>query len=225
MVETVPGPSSELVGLASVNVSLPKPLGVRRGKVVSSGIAKLPVTSHELWLDWLNLTGDGQAEATIHGGPDMAVYAYASENLGPWGEELGEELGPASFGENLTTVGWTEDDVRIGDRWEWGDAVLEVSQPRWPCYKLAMYRSRADIGKRMLANGRTGWYLRVLQPGWVPVGGPITVAERHPALVSVRLAHEARSPRAGLPDEVVAAIMELPPLAEEWRLHLAGRLA
>jgi MOSC domain-containing protein YiiM len=213
-----------VVGLVSVNVGLPRYLGEHRGKPVESGIDKRPVTAEELWLDWVNLEGDGQAELDVHGGPDKAVYAYPSEHLAAWGEELGEEVGPAAFGENLTTSGWTEDDVRIGDRWAWGDAVLEVCQPRWPCYKLALHRGRGDIQRRFRQSGRTGWYLRVLRPGRVPVAGPITVLERHPAEASVRLLHDARSPRGGVPVEVVAALALLEPLATEWKADLAELL-
>ncbi len=218
------GPESGRVGLVSVNVSLPEYLGDHRGKPVMSGIAKVPVLADEIRLDRVNLEGDGQADPEVHGGLDKAVYAYPSEHLGPWSDELGQQLGPAAFGENLSTRGWTEDDVRIGDRWEWGDAVLEVCQPRWPCYKLVMYRGRGDIQKRMRANGRTGWYLRVLEPGRVPVAGPITVSERHPALASVRLAHEAASPNSGVPDDVIEALLALPALADEWRMALVQRL-
>jgi len=212
------------VGLVSVNVSLPRYLGEHRGKPVTSGIAKVPVTADEVWLDHLNIEGDGQADPSVHGGEDKAVYAYPSEHLAPWSAELGQDLGPAAFGENVTTAGWTEDDVRIGDRWEWGDAVLEVCQPRWPCYKLVMHRGRGDIQRRMHANGRTGWYLRVLQAGRVPVAGPITVAERHPALASVRLAHDAASPNSDVPEDVIEALLALPALADEWKIALVRRL-
>jgi MOSC domain-containing protein YiiM len=209
--------------LLSVNVGLPRYLGEHRGQPVTSGIAKQPVTEHELWLDWVNLAGDGQAELDVHGGPDKAVYAYSSENVARWSEEFGEELGPAAFGENLTTSGCDEDDVCIGDRWRWGDALLEVCQPRWPCYKLAMHRGRGDIGRLMRANGRTGWYLRVLETGMVPTAGPIEV-ERHPLGATVRLAHECASP-GDTPDEVRAALLELEPLALEWKQMVAERLS
>jgi len=218
------GPASATVGLVSVNVSLPKYLGEHRGKPVTSGIAKLPLTTDEVWLDHMNLEGDGQADPSVHGGEDKAVYAYPFEHLAPWGAELGQQLGPAAFGENLTTSGWTEEDVRIGDRWQWGDAMLEVCQPRWPCYKLAMYRGRGDIQRRMHANGRTGWYLRVLQGGRVPVVGPVTVVERQAVPASVRLAHEAASPNSGVPDDVIEALLALPAMADEWRMALARRL-
>jgi MOSC domain-containing protein YiiM len=218
-------PNAMEVGLASVNVGLPAYLGQHRGRPVESGIAKRPVTAEELWLDWVNLEGDGQAELDVHGGRDKAVYAYPSEHLAEWSEELGEDLGPAAFGENLTTVGWTEDDVCIGDRWAWGDAIVEVCQPRWPCYKLAMYRGRGDIQRRLRRSGRTGWYLRVLQPGRVPVAGPVTVVERHPVGATVRLCHDARSPGGGVPPEVVAALVDVEPLAAEWRDNLVRVLA
>lgn len=211
------------IGLRSVNVSLPKYLGEHRGHPVTSGIAKEPVVADGLWLDRANLEGDGQADPAAHGGADKAVYAYAWENIRAWSDELGEDLAPAAFGENLTTEGCTEDDVCIGDRWEWGEALLEVCQPRWPCYKLTMHRGRADIGRLMRANGRTGWYLRVLRPGRVPVAGPITVIERHPVGATVRLAHEAASPK-GPPDEVRAAVLMVEPLADEWKEMVAERL-
>jgi len=217
------GPESGRVRLVSVNVSLPRYLGEHRGRPVMSGIAKVAVVADEIRLDRVNLEGDGQADPEVHGGLDKAVYAYPSEHLAPWSAELGEPLAPAAFGENLTTAGWTEDDVRIGDVWEWGDAVLEVCQPRWPCYKLVMYRGRGDIQRRMHANGRTGWYLRVLEPGRVPVAGPVRV-QRHPALASVRLAHDAASPNGGVPDDVIAALLALPALADEWKMALAQRL-
>jgi MOSC domain-containing protein YiiM len=211
-----------VISLVSVNVTLPQYLGQHRGHPVTSGIAKRPVTVEHLWLDRLNLQGDAQADLDTHGGPDKAVYAYAAEHLPGWSVELAEELGPAAFGENLTTLGGTEDDVCIGDRWIWGDAVLEVCQPRLPCYKLAVHRGRGDVGRRLRESGRSGWYLRVLQPGRVPVAGPITV-EAHPMGATVRAVHDAARV-GGAPVEVIEALLHVEPLAEEWKLHLAARL-
>jgi MOSC domain-containing protein YiiM len=213
------------VGLVSVNVGKPAFLGIHRGKRVDSGIAKQPVTADEVMLDWENIECDGQASLEVHGGRDKAVYAYPSEHLVPWSEELGQDLGPASFGENLTTSGWTEDEVRVGDRWSWGEAVLEVCQPRWPCYKLAIYRGSGDVGPRMRATGRTGWYLRVLQAGRVPVRGPMHVVEQAELPVTIRLAHEAAMPRSDVPLDVVEALLSVEPLADEWKEILARRLS
>ena len=210
------------IELVSVNVAMPRYLGQHRGQPITSGIAKRPVTAETLWLDHLNLEGDGQADLESHGGPDKAVYAYPSEHLSKWSAELGQELGPAAFGENVSTAGGTEDDVCIGDRWFWGDAVLEVCQPRTPCFKLAMHRGRGDMGRLLRKSGRTGWYLRVLQPGRVPVAGPVRV-EPHLMGATVAAVHEAAKPGAA-PLEVVQALLSVEPLALEWKLALAARL-
>jgi MOSC domain-containing protein YiiM len=209
------------VTLLSVNVAKPAFLAMHRGRPVTSGIAKRPVSADTLWLDPLNLEGDGQADLEVHGGEDKAVYAYPSEHFGPWAAELGQDLGPAAFGENLTTSGWLEHDVCIGDLWAWGDAVLEVCQPRWPCYKLGLYRGTQKILARLRETGRTGWYLRVLEPGRVPVAGPVWVAIRHPAGITVADVHEARLYGAGA--DRLAEIVDLEPLAEEWRYSLRSR--
>ncbi len=127
-----------------VNVGTPSLLAETAAEHVWSGIRKQPVPpSSVLWLSAINLAGDGQADLSVHGGPDKAVYAYPSEHLEPWSEELETELGPAPFGENLSTIGALEGDVRIGDIWTWGEATLQVTQPRWPCFKLALHRERA----------------------------------------------------------------------------------
>ena len=210
------------VELVSVNVGRPSFLGMHRGHAVMSGIVKKPVTADTLYLDRLNLEGDGQADLEVHGGEDKAVYAYPSEHLGPWGEELGQVLGPNAFGENLTTAGWLEADVCIGDLWGWGEAVLEVCQPRWPCYKLGLHRGPQSILARFRASGRTGWYLRVLEPGRVPVAGPAYVAERHPSAISVLDVHEARL--NGASDGRLEEMLDLEPLADEWKHSLARHL-
>lgn len=214
---------NDKIELVSVNVSRPKYLGEHRGHPITSGIAKQPVTSESLWLDWINLEGDGQADRELHGGPDKAVYAYPTEHLAVWSEELGQELAPAAFGENLSTAGGTEDDVCIGDRWFWGEAVLEVCQPRSPCFKLAMHRGRGDIGRRFRETGRTGWYLRVLKPGRVPVAGPISV-EPHFMGATVRVVWDAARRAGGVPLEVIEALLSVDPLARNWKLALADRL-
>lgn len=214
-----------MIGLAVVNVGTPTLLAETRGQKVWSGIRKHPVPpTGTLWLSAVNLAGDGQADLTVHGGVDKAVYAYPSEHLGPWHEELDADLGPAPFGENLSTVGALEHDVRIGDVWSWGEATLEVSQPRWPCFKLALHRGRADIRSRMRSTGRTGWYLRVLEPGEVGAAGPIHVRQ-DPAAVTVDDAHRAMSDHKLRDPELVRAVSGHPALAEQWRSPLLDRLA
>lgn len=210
--------------LAAVNVGTPVLLGEIKGDGVYSGIRKRPVApGTRLWLSWLNLAGDGQADLDVHGGPDKAVYAYPSEHLASWADELGEPLGDAPFGENLSTLGVIERDVGIGDVWRWGSAVLQVTQPRWPCFKLGMYRGREDIGPRLRTSGRTGWYLRVLEPGEVPVDGPIEVVQQDAGGISVHDAHLAMLDRQLSPARL-RDIAEHPALAAEWRIPLQRRL-
>lgn len=216
-----------MIGLAAVNVGTPAVLAATDdGQRVYSGIAKRPVAPGTvLWLSLVNLSGDGQADLSVHGGPDKAVYAYPSEHLPAWEADRGEALGDAPFGENLSTVGVVEADVHIGDRWRWDGAVLEVCQPRWPCFKLALHRQRPDVQARMRSTGRTGWYLRVLEVGEVTVGSDIEVVETDPRGLSVLDAHEAMGDRHLERRDLVVALADHPALAAEWRDPLQERLA
>ena len=213
-----------VVNLAAVNVGTPTVLGELKGDRVWSSIRKHPVAPDtRLWLSWLDLAGDSQADLDVHGGRDKAVYAYPSEHLAPWAAELGEDLGDAPFGENLSTVGVLERDVRIGDVWQWGSTTLQVSQPRWPCYKLSLFRGRDDVGPAMRTSGRTGWYLRVLEPGEVPAAGPIHVVTRDDAGITVHDAHLAMLDRHITPERL-REVAEHPALAEQWQAPLLRRL-
>lgn len=209
-----------VVRLVSVNVGIPAVIGTRQGRPVHSGIVKTPVTGVEtLKLSEINLEGDRQADLSVHGGAEKAVYAYASEHLPAWRAELGRpDIAPAFFGENLSTEGVVESDVAVGDIWAWGEALLQVAQPRWPCFKLTMRSGVPDMAARFRGSGRTGWYLRVLRGGEVPVAGPITVTERHPAGVTILDAHHAALPRA-TPD-LVERVLAVAVLSPEWRRHL-----
>lgn len=217
----MPGP----IRLAAVNVGVPRVLADTGGERVWSGIGKHPLPPDTtLYLSLVNLAGDGQADLTVHGGIDKAVYAYPSEHLPVWEAELGEPLGDAPFGENLSTLGVTEAEVRIGDLWEWGEAILEVCQPRTPCFKLALHRRRADIQQLVRRSGRVGWYLRVLQPGAVSTGADISVVEQDPAGLTVADAHRAMGDRHLDDRALVEALALHDRLADEWRLPLAERL-
>lgn len=216
-------PSS--IGIAAVNVGTPRVLAESPETTVWSGIAKTPVPpGTTMWLSSINLAGDGQADLEVHGGPDKAVYAYPSEHLPLWSAELETTLGPSPFGENISTVGVSESDVCIGDIWVWGDATLQVCQPRWPCFKLALHRGRPDIQQRMRRTGRTGWYLRVLVPGAVVAEGEIGVERPDPAGLTVMDAHSAMSDRHLDRPDLVQALADHPALAAEWRGPLQERL-
>src|SRR5919109_1030211 len=150
--------------ILSVNVSLPKEIDFDRQKV-TTGIFKEPVEGRVM-MRTLNLDGDRQADLSVHGGPEKAVYVYPSEHYEFWKRELPDmELPWGMFGENLTTTGLFETEVNIGDRFRVGAAEVMVTQPRMPCYKLGIRFGRVDIIKRFLISERSGFYLSVLKEG------------------------------------------------------------
>ncbi|HYY98851.1 MAG TPA: MOSC domain-containing protein [Pyrinomonadaceae bacterium] len=170
--------------LISVNVGRPR-LVVWRGGPVSTGIFKEPVGGR-VALRTLNLDGDRQADLTVHGGPAKAVYAYPSEHYAYWRGELpGAELPWGMFGENFTTEGLSETSVHVGDRFRVGAAELQVTQPRMPCYKLGIKFGSAEMLKRFLLSGRTGFYFSVTREGEVGVGDEVELVERDPRGVTI----------------------------------------
>lgn len=155
--------------VVSLNVGIPRPLRTGKGTVLS-GIVKTPVTGARM-VRRLNVEGDAQADLTVHGGVDKAVYSYPFEHYARWSAELGRaDLGPGMFGENLTIAGLDETSVCVGDVLRIGAARLQVTKPRTPCFKLAAHVGRADFMKLFLESRRTGWYARVLEEGLVSAG-------------------------------------------------------
>jgi MOSC domain-containing protein YiiM len=181
--------------LISVNVGLPR-IVRSNGEPVSTGIFKEPVAGRVV-LRTLNLDGDRQADLSVHGGPSKAVYVYPSEHYDYWKRELPEmELPWGMFGENFTTTGLFESEINSGDKFRVGSAVVVVTEPRMPCYKLGIRFNRPDIIKRFLASGRTGFSFAVLQEGEVGVGDQIELIEgsKHSVRVSdITLLYTVRS--------------------------------
>jgi MOSC domain-containing protein YiiM len=157
-----------------VAVSVGRPRDVQwRGQSVQTSIFKTPV-SHRVHVTRDNVDGDQQSDLSVHGGPEKAVYAYPREHYDFWRRELPDhDLPWGSFGENLTTEGLVEDAVWIGDRYRVGTTELVVTQPRMPCYKLAIRFGRPDVVKRFLKSRRSGFYLAVAQEGDVGAGDAI----------------------------------------------------
>ncbi|WP_026073137.1 MOSC domain-containing protein [Nodosilinea nodulosa] len=163
--------------LTSVNVGLPRDV-IWKGKTIKTGIFKDPISARVM-VRSLNLDGDGQADLTVHGGADKAIYVYPFEHYDYWRSELPDtELTPGIFGENFTVTGLQEEDVNIGDRFQIGAVNLIVTQPRMPCYKLGIRFGRPDMVKRFLDSRRTGFYFRVLQEGEVEAGDAIEQTSR-----------------------------------------------
>ena len=208
--------------LISVNVGLPRVV-MSNGDPVSTGIFKEPVAGRVV-LRTLNLDGDRQADLSVHGGPSKAVYAYPSEHYDYWKHELPEMKLPwGMFGENFTSAGLFESELSIGDKFRVGSAVVMVTEPRMPCYKLGIKFGRSDIVKRFLASERTGFYFAVLQEGEVGVGDSIELIEesKHNVKVSdITLLYTREKHNVGL----LRRAMEVEALPESWKSYFQHRI-
>ena len=170
--------------VVSINVGLPR-IVMNDGEPVSTGIFKEPV-SGSVKVRTLNLDGDRQADLLVHGGPDKAVYAYPSEHYDYWKREIPEITLPwGMFGENFTTAGLSESEVSIGDKFRVGSAIVRVTQPRLPCYKLGVKFGCPDIIQKFLASERTGFYFSVLQEGETKTGDALELIEKSAQSVRV----------------------------------------
>ena len=170
--------------VVSLNVGLPRDV-LWHGRPVTTGIYKQPVQGR-VCLRTLNLDGDRQADLTVHGGAQKAIYCYPIEHYDYWKKELpGREVPIAIFGENFTTNGLTEDTVHLGDTFSVGSAEVVVTQPRLPCYKLGVRFQSDDMVKRFLPSGRSGFYLAVRREGEVAAGDEIKQIAQDPNAVPV----------------------------------------
>ena len=194
-----------------------------RGRQVRTSIFKTPV-SRRVAVRRDNVEGDQQSDLSVHGGADKAVYAYPAEHYAFWRTELPDvDLPWGSFGENLTTAGLLESDVRIGDRYRVGTAELVVTQPRMPCYKLGIRFGRPDIVKRFLQSGRSGFYLAVEREGDAGAGDVIeqlTRDERGLTVADVVALYATDATNQAL----LARATEHPSLPTAWRDYFRRRL-
>lgn len=217
---TQPASSAALV---SVNVGGPREVEWH-GQTVLTSIWKAPVAG-AVRAGSLNLAGDKQSDLSVHGGIDKAVYAYPSEHYAWWRKELpGVDLPWGAFGENLSTRGLLEDNVRIGDRLRIGTAEFVVTQPRMPCFKLGIRFGDPLMVKRFLASGRSGFYVKVAKEGEVAAGDTIELLAQQEDGVSVAeiaALHELQNADRDLLRKAIAQ----PDLAESWREHFRQRLA
>jgi MOSC domain-containing protein YiiM len=171
------------------------------------------------------LSGDAVADTRAHGGLDKAVLAYSADHYAEWQHEWGLNAIPyGGFGENLTVRGLDETSVCLGDVWRIGDVLLEVSQPRQPCWKLGRRWERPELPKRVIATSRTGWYLRIRREGTIESGLPVVLEQRPCAEWSVTRANRVMYDKRSDPAEV-RALAELPVLSASWREPLLERAA
>jgi MOSC domain-containing protein YiiM len=197
--------------LVSINVGGTRQFDYRDG-VATSAIWKSPV-SGRVAARGVNLEGDDQADRSVHGGPDKAIYAYAVEDLRWWAQALEKKLEYGQFGENLSTEGINVTGALVGERWQIGTALFEVSEPRVPCWKFAHRMGDAKFPKMFTQAGRPGAYLRIVTEGELEAGDEIPVVERPDHSLSIgdifRIFTRDRSESSRL--------LEVPQLSDSWR--------
>lgn len=209
--------------LVSIQVALPRTYGTEGAsdpmeRPWTTAFAKEAVAG-PVWLGATNLAGDEQADPRYHGGPDKAVLCYAAAHYPHWDAELGRTLPFGGFGENFTVEGMDESTVCLGDVYEVGEARVEVSQPRLPCWKIARHWGMKDLSARVQRTRRTGWYLRVLEAGNVEAGQRIVRIDRPYPEWTIARANEALYTRPRAVDEI-AGLAACPALAESLKSAL-----
>lgn len=215
-------PDPQLRRIVSINVGEPREVQAGDRKVLTS-IFKTPVRGR-VALRRHNVEGDRQADLRVHGGPYKAVYAYSSEHYPFWAAQLpGTPLPIGAFGENLTTEGMLEGSVHIGDVFRAGTAVVQVTQPRMPCFKLAIRMNRADMVNRFWASGRSGVYFSIVEEGEFESGDLFELLETDPRQVSVSDVVGLYKCETDDPD-LFSRAMEAP-LSGSWKKEIRERWA
>jgi MOSC domain-containing protein YiiM len=200
--------------LESINTGSPRTV-VYRGKPVQTSIWKFPVDG-AVEVGGVHVGDDVQSDLKVHGGADKAVYAYAVEDYEWWSSVLGKEIVPGTFGENLTVSGLQVANSIVGERWRVGSALLQVSEPRLPCFKLGLKMGDPKFLKRFARAQRFGTYLRIVEAGRVQAGDAVEVVHRPAHGVSVQLMGRSRLEDPSLAVQVLVA----PEISERWRQRL-----
>ncbi|WP_256241137.1 MOSC domain-containing protein [Bacillus sp. V3B] len=206
--------------IVSINIGKPKTIK-DQGKELQSGIYKTQ-TNEPIFLGKLNFDGDGQADLVHHGGEDKAVCVYPYEHYPHWEKDMNRELVFGAFGENLTLKGMLESDVHVGDIYRLGAAMVQISQPRQPCFKLAKRYDISDLPLRFQNTGYTGFYFRVLKEGWVQPDSRVEIIEKHPKQISIQWAnHIMHHNRKNM--EEIKKILAVDALSDSWRKTFTQR--
>lgn len=208
--------------IEAVNVGLPQAVPNGR-KTVETGIFKHPANG-PVYLGKLGFEGDGQADLKNHGGPDKAACVYSTDRFAFWEDGILPTLSPGAFGENLSISGAAEEDFCIGDIFAIGGAVVQLSQPRQPCFKLSVRYGVPELPAKVQETGYSGFYFRVLQEGEIQAGDRLILQDRHPAGMTVMRANEIKYK---LKDdaEAIRSLLAVQELAEGWSGSLKKRLA
>lgn len=205
----------------SINIGQPQ-LRQRGGVEVLTAGDKQPVASAALHS--LGLAGDGQADTANHGGADQAICVYSLDHYPHWEQALGRSLEAGAFSENLTVAGVREDEICIGDVFQVGTALLQVTQPRTPCAKLAGKHGEPQLAKWVAAANATGFYMRVLHEGVVAQGDAFTLVQAHPERISIAAVDDIVFDR-NLDLALIAHLAQMSEMGESWRSYMRRRLA
>lgn len=209
------------IDIVSINVGQPKTVSCQK-KNLLTGIYKSPAPG-PVFLTRLHFEGDGQADLVHHGGMDKAVCVYPHEHYSYWESVMGQALPPAAFGENLTIRGLTEQQVCIGDTFRLGEAVVQVSQPRQPCFKLSVKLGRPDLPLQVQNTGYTGYYFRVLEEGRVSKEDVLIPIDRLPNPITIayanRIMHQEKTNWAAMEE-----LLQVEALSASWKETFRARL-
>ncbi|PFM41218.1 MOSC domain-containing protein [Bacillus cereus] len=207
--------------ILSLNIGLPKEV-IYGGKLIQTGINKVE-TKELIYLSFVKFKGDGQADLVHHGGVDKAVCVYSGEHYGYWEKELSQDLVYGAFGENITVSGMREEDVCIGDTFQLGEAIVQVTQPRQPCFKLAKKYNVPRLPLYFQETGYTGFYFRVLKEGWVSPVDTLKLLQSDSKGITVAFAncimHREKQNMEGL-----KRILEVHALSTSWRKTFETRI-
>jgi MOSC domain-containing protein YiiM len=212
--------------LISIQIAKPQvlPLNDGTGGTWKTAFFKKPITG-PVRVGRITVDGDGQADLRYHGGEDRPILAYCAEHYPRWQKELGLlDMPPGGFGENFTISGLDERTVCLGDQYEIGPILVETSQPRQPCSKLARRWNNPELPKKVIAHNRGGWYFRVLREGIVEAGMKVKLLDRPYPQWTIARAIDVYYHHK---DDVAAhrALATLEPLSEQWRSHFEKLLA
>jgi MOSC domain-containing protein YiiM len=212
-----------MFSIVSLNIGTPREVRYADGRKLRTSLQRSPV-EEKVFLDLLGFEGDQVTDPIDHGGRDKAVCGYPADHYSFWVGELSRDLASASFGENLTIQGLTEDRIHIGDRFRIGEAEIQCSQPRQPCHKLTKLMGYPKLAARIRALGYCGYYFRVLKQGWIQAGMAVERIHTDQAGIAVVDAHHLMY-RDKNNFEAIEKLLEHPALSKSWKSALGKRLA
>ncbi len=212
-----------MFSIVSINTGIPREVTYAEGRKLKTSLQKNPV-KEKIFLNLMGFEGDQVADPVNHGGRDKAVCGYPANHYSIWEEELSRDMPPASFGENLTIEGLTEDQIHIGDIFRIGEAEVQCTQPRQPCHKLTKIFGFPKLASRIQVLGYCGYYFRVLKQGWLQAGMTVEQIHSDKEKISVMDAHYLMY-RDKTKYEAIEKLVSHPMLSESWKNSFTKRLA